>query len=253
MPNEQSPRRIVEHQAALRDFNSAYTEYLEAGPSVPNANALRDRVLELIPRTQAALRAAGVQLVVTSPRAMPRRIVYDNLASTAFLHEEGIGVVFADVPQRVLDNVRVAFATLEEKRAEIERQRRRPLYWPDRAVSAFLRFPSYIVAKMVGVPTWRIANYDLGHAPTHRRTCRDRPRRLLGRQPSRVVVTLRPTGSPSSPSSARRRSPSARSGRPIAGPRRIVNTPSAANARRDITPHVSMHTAMPHACSSVTV
>ena len=93
---------------------------------------------------------------------MPRRIVYDNLASTAFLHEEGIGVVFADVPQRVLDNVRVAFATLEEKRAEIERQRRRPLYWPDRAVSAFLRFPSYIVAKMVGVPTWRIANSTWG-------------------------------------------------------------------------------------------
>jgi hypothetical protein len=160
VPDELSPRRIAEHQAALRDFNDAYVEYLQGGPDAPNGAELRNRVIALIPRAQAALNAAGVRLWVSSPPATPRQIVYDNLASVAFLHES-FGL-FDEVPKHVPDSVRVASATLMEKDTALQRERRRPLYWLDRAVSAFLRFPSYIVAKLVGVPTWRIENSTWG-------------------------------------------------------------------------------------------
>jgi hypothetical protein len=127
---ELSPRRIAEHQAALVDFNNAYVEYLEGGPNASNDEALRNRVLVLIPRAHAAFNAAGTRPYVASPPVAPRQVVYDNLASMVFLHEQGFGM-YTDVPQLILDSVRMTAATLTEKRAELERKRRRPVYWLD--------------------------------------------------------------------------------------------------------------------------
>jgi hypothetical protein len=52
--------------------------------------------------------------------------------------------------------LRLADAELGQQEQELAGKRRNPLYWGDRIVSAVLRFPAYLVAKIVGVPTDRI-------------------------------------------------------------------------------------------------
>jgi hypothetical protein len=146
---EQSLRRLSEHRQALAEFNNAYVEYLKAGPQQPGE--LRSRVLQLMPAAHAAMREAGVIPTMAPPPAIggPMRIGLENLA---FLHESS-GIVFAEAPQQVQDGLRIAAATLEYRQRELERRRRNPLYWGDRLVSAVLRFPAYVVGKVIGKPT----------------------------------------------------------------------------------------------------
>jgi hypothetical protein len=151
---EQSPRRLAGQRTALREFDNAYVEYLEAGPIHPNAGDLRSRVLQLIPSAQSALNEADVGVVVRTPPALPGNYVYEGLSNTAFLHEQS--GVYEGVPQHVRDVLGLAMAQLERLEQQLARKRRNPLYWGDRVVSAVLRFPAYLVAKIVGVPTARI-------------------------------------------------------------------------------------------------
>jgi hypothetical protein len=62
-------------------------------------------------------------------------------------------MAYENVPRAVQDLVRLAAAKLEQRERELAHRRRSPLYWGDRIVSAVLRFPAYLVGKIVGVPT----------------------------------------------------------------------------------------------------
>jgi hypothetical protein len=71
-------------------------------------------------------------------------------------------MAYENVPRAVQDLVRLAAAKLEQRERELAHRRRSPLYWGDRIVSAVLRFPAYLVGKIVGVPTARIEGSVLG-------------------------------------------------------------------------------------------
>ena len=160
MPTEHSLGWLAQHRRALGEFNNVYVECLQAGPTHPNAAELRNRVVQLIPAAQAALDEADVDLAIRTPPLLPGSYVYTGLANTAFLHEQAMA--YGGVSQAVQDLVRLASVKLEQRERELARKRRSPLYWGDRVVSAVLRFPAYLVGKIVGVPTSQIERSPWG-------------------------------------------------------------------------------------------
>lgn len=153
MPVE-SPSHLRRHVDALRRFEDAYTEYLRTGPDHPDSRKLREAVIEQIPSAQEALGTVGGGLLVSPPPMTGSSFVYQGLFNTAFLHERS--AVYGEIPEGILDSVRLAIAELRKRESEARKTRRNPLYWADRVLTSVLGLPSYLVAKVIGVPVARI-------------------------------------------------------------------------------------------------
>jgi hypothetical protein len=162
-------KRVREHRQSLEDFRAAYNSYLQAG--FPGRPDLRDQVLALIAPAHLALRAAEVDLAILPPPWTSGDPVWRGLANTAFLHERpgyrpsegrpgGAQLTYTEV----LDQVAHGISFLDEKIKELERRRRTPGYWVDRAARFLLGGPAYVLSMLIDVPKWKIEGSAVGAA-----------------------------------------------------------------------------------------
>lgn len=142
-----TPSGLREMREALRAFHEAYVEYIRSQSPAAKAAAVR-----AMPEAELALHAGGGGVTLLDPPAMgPMRQAYRGLAQTAFIHETGWGQVHGREPyELVLDGIQSADAVLAAQERRVAKLRRRPTYWPDRAVRTALMPAAYIVSVIAG-------------------------------------------------------------------------------------------------------
>jgi hypothetical protein len=158
-----SVKRIREHQQALASFREAFLLNLSDGSATH-----RTQVNQAIPAAERAIAATGLGVEYQPPPVARGDPPWQGLTNIAFLHERpgyrpkdriygGHGSELF-----VTDVVAQGIAYLDERRKDLERERHRPTYWPDRILRALLGFPAYVIELVSGVSRWQIEGSRAG-------------------------------------------------------------------------------------------
>lgn len=166
-----SPRRISEWRHDLVVFRDTYVTYL-------NDTLGKETVIPQSRRSEVVRRAQAAQMVFDKigatftwePPPVTHTGLMHGLVNTVFVHETPFGGVegmfgnWLRSYEGILHTVDSSLAALEKMDEEARRRRRNPFYWGDRALTALLGFPAYLLGLIFGVPRSKIEDSVWGTA-----------------------------------------------------------------------------------------